>query len=48
MRYARLGNTGLCVSRLSLGSMTFGSHPSMPNIYKVDEDGAQQKAALGD
>jgi aryl-alcohol dehydrogenase-like predicted oxidoreductase len=38
MRYATLGNTGLIVSRLAFGAMTFGSHPSMPNIYKVDEE----------
>lgn len=41
MRYARLGDTGLIVSRLAFGAMTFGSHPSMPNVYKVDEEGAR-------
>ncbi len=40
MQYARLGNTGLIVSRLSLGTMTFGSDPSMPNIYKVSMEDA--------
>ncbi|SEW56342.1 aldo/keto reductase [Chitinophaga arvensicola] len=37
MKYTTLGNTGLIVSRLSFGAMTFGSHPSMPTIYKVSE-----------
>ena len=38
MQYSRLGNTGLIISRLSFGSMTFGNDPSMPNIYKVSEE----------
>jgi aryl-alcohol dehydrogenase-like predicted oxidoreductase len=41
MQYARLGNTGLIISRLSLGTMTFGSDPAMPNIYKVSQDNAR-------
>lgn len=41
MQYTRLGNTGLIVSRLSFGTMTFGSHPSMPNIYKVAQENAR-------
>jgi aryl-alcohol dehydrogenase-like predicted oxidoreductase len=41
MQYARLGSTGLIVSRLSFGSMTFGSDPSMPNIYKVSQETAR-------
>jgi aryl-alcohol dehydrogenase-like predicted oxidoreductase len=41
MQYRRLGNTGLIVSRLSLGTMTFGDDPSMPNIYKVSQDTAK-------
>lgn len=41
MQFARLGNTGLIVSRLSFGSMTFGSDPSMPNIYKVSQETAR-------
>lgn len=41
MRYARLGDTGLIVSKLAFGAMTFGSHPSMPNVYKVDEGAAR-------
>ncbi len=40
MQYARLGNTGLIVSRLAFGTMTFGSHPSMPNVYKVSQENA--------
>lgn len=42
MQYKQLGNTGLVVSRLSFGAMTFGSHASMPSIYKVDQDNAKQ------
>lgn len=42
MQYAKLGNTGLIVSRLSLGTMTFGSDPSMPNIYKVSQADARE------
>jgi aryl-alcohol dehydrogenase-like predicted oxidoreductase len=41
MQYTRLGNTGLIISRLSFGTMTFGSHPSMPNIYKVAQENAK-------
>lgn len=41
MLYTTLGDTGLIVSRLAFGTMTFGSHPSMPNIYKVDETAAR-------
>ena len=41
MQYNRLGSTGLIVSRLSLGTMTFGSDPSMPNVYKVSQENAQ-------
>lgn len=41
MQYTRLGQTGLIVSRLSFGAMTFGSDPSMPTIYKVDQKNAQ-------
>ncbi len=41
MQYARLGNTGLIVSRLAFGTMTFGSDPSMPNVYKVSEENAR-------
>jgi aryl-alcohol dehydrogenase-like predicted oxidoreductase len=38
MRYTRLGNTGLIVSRLSFGAMTFGSYHSISAIFKVDKD----------
>jgi aryl-alcohol dehydrogenase-like predicted oxidoreductase len=40
MQYTQLGNTGLIISRLCFGTMTFGSHPSMPNIYKVAQENA--------
>lgn len=41
MKYARLGNTGLIVSKLSFGTMTFGNDPSMPAIFKVDLENAR-------
>lgn len=41
MLYTRLGNTGLIISRICLGTMTFGSDPSMPNIYKVSQKNAE-------
>jgi aryl-alcohol dehydrogenase-like predicted oxidoreductase len=44
MKYARLGNTGLIVSRLAFGAMTFTSgNRSMPSVYKV---GAQLAGEL--
>src|SRR2546422_11490626 len=42
MKYARLGNTGLWVSRLAFGNMTFGSDPKFPTIAKVDLDVAKR------
>ncbi len=37
MKYSRLGDTGLIVSRLSLGTMTFTNGNKMfPTVYKVD------------
>jgi aryl-alcohol dehydrogenase-like predicted oxidoreductase len=41
MQYARLGNTGLIVSRLSFGAMTFGNYHSIPAIFKVDQENAR-------
>jgi aryl-alcohol dehydrogenase-like predicted oxidoreductase len=42
MHYTRLGNTGLVVSRLCFGAMTFGSgEGAFANIYKVDHDNAK-------
>lgn len=46
MKYTRLGSTGLIVSKLSLGAMTFGSDPSIPSIYKVDRDCAKRMVDL--
>ena len=40
MQYSRLGNTGLIVSRLAFGTMTFGNDPAMPHIYKVSRETA--------
>ncbi len=42
MKYTSLGNTGLIVSKLSFGAMTFGSDPSVPSIYKVNQEDAQK------
>jgi aryl-alcohol dehydrogenase-like predicted oxidoreductase len=36
MEYARLGNTGLIVSRLAFGAMTFtGGNKDLATVYKV-------------
>ena len=43
MRYARLGNSGLVVSRLALGTMTFGSKYGA--VAKVGQDAANQMVA---
>ena len=47
MQYSRLGETGLVVSRLALGSMTFGSSavPAFASVYKVDQSGADALVA---
>ena len=41
MLYSRLGNTGLVVSRLAFGVMTFGSDVRFPSVTKVDMNGAR-------
>lgn len=41
MKYSKLGNTGLIVSKLSFGAMTFGADPSIPSVFKVSESDAQ-------
>ena len=41
MQYTRLGNSGLIVSRLAFGVMTFGSDPEQPAIYKVNRENAR-------
>jgi aryl-alcohol dehydrogenase-like predicted oxidoreductase len=41
MQFQRLGNTGLVVSRLAFGNMTFGTDPRFPTIAKVDLDTAR-------
>jgi len=41
MQYTRLGNSGLIVSRLAFGVMTFGSDPAQPAIYKVNRENAR-------
>jgi aryl-alcohol dehydrogenase-like predicted oxidoreductase len=47
MQYSRLGETGLIVSRLAFGSMTFGSDPTGPfaATFKVDQAGANELVA---
>ncbi len=41
MRYTRLGESGLVVSRLCFGAMTFGKDPKMPLIYRVERRSAE-------
>jgi aryl-alcohol dehydrogenase-like predicted oxidoreductase len=46
MQYARLGETGLMVSRLALGSMTFGAGVGIfASVAKVDQKGANDLVA---
>jgi aryl-alcohol dehydrogenase-like predicted oxidoreductase len=40
MKYVQLGNSGLIVSKLAFGAMTFGSG-NIPSVYKVGQDQAQ-------
>jgi aryl-alcohol dehydrogenase-like predicted oxidoreductase len=43
VQYARLGDTGLIVSRLALGTLTFGEgQGALASLYKVDQAGAQR------
>lgn len=41
MLYTQLGNTGLVVSRLCFGSMTFGTNAGASPLYKVDQQNAK-------
>jgi aryl-alcohol dehydrogenase-like predicted oxidoreductase len=41
MQHARLGKTGLIVSKLAFGAMTFGTDSRFPSVTKVDIDGAR-------
>ncbi|MGD9980113.1 MAG: aldo/keto reductase [Hyphomonadaceae bacterium] len=45
MQYARLGDTGLIVSRLCLGVMTFGVNTANAALGKVDQAGATRMVA---
>lgn len=46
MQYAPLGNSGLIVSRLGLGTLTFGAGAgNLPSLYKVDQQGANRFVA---
>jgi len=42
MEYTQLGSTGLIVSKLAFGAMTFGDDPSIKAVYKVDQQLAQE------
>jgi aryl-alcohol dehydrogenase-like predicted oxidoreductase len=42
MEYTRLGNTGLIVSKLCFGAMTFGKDSSMPTVFKVEREVAKE------
>src|SRR4051812_3190435 len=46
MLYTQLGSTGLVVSRLCFGSMTFGSHAGTSALYKVDMDSAKSMIGM--
>ena len=47
MKYARMGDTGLVVSRISFGAMTFTlGNKAMEKIYKVGEDLAREMVAV--
>jgi aryl-alcohol dehydrogenase-like predicted oxidoreductase len=47
MKYARMGDSGLIVSRLSFGAMTFTlGNQAMESVYKVGEDLAREMVAL--
>jgi len=47
MKYARMGRSGLVVSRLSFGAMTFTlGNKTMESIYKVGEDLAGEMVAM--
>jgi aryl-alcohol dehydrogenase-like predicted oxidoreductase len=41
MKYAQLGNSGLIVSKLAFGAMTFGAG-NIPSVYKVGQDQAKE------
>ena len=46
MQYTRLGDTGLLVSRLSFGAMTFGASQGIfASVSKVDEKLAHEMVA---
>jgi aryl-alcohol dehydrogenase-like predicted oxidoreductase len=46
MQYSRLGGTGLIVSRLAFGSMTFGAGTGVfASTYKVDQENADRLVA---
>ena len=47
MKYTQLGGTGLIVSRLALGTMTFGEGAEGPaGLFKVDAPGAARLVNL--
>jgi aryl-alcohol dehydrogenase-like predicted oxidoreductase len=42
MKYTTLGNTGLIVSKLSFGSLSFTNDESFKSVFRVDKNLAQQ------
>ena len=47
MQYTRLGNTGLIVSRLAFGAMTFGSVPDSPMAHVFNTPAKTADALVG-
>lgn len=47
MQYTRLGNTGLIISRLAFGAMTFGSAPDSPMAHVFNTPEKTADALLG-
>ena len=46
MEYRQLGRTGLMVSVLTMGTMTFGGKGSFANVGSTDEDEARAQVDL--
>jgi aryl-alcohol dehydrogenase-like predicted oxidoreductase len=42
LKYTTLGNTGLIVSKLSFGSLSFTNDESFKTVFRVDKNLAQQ------
>jgi hypothetical protein len=46
MQYVSLGRTGLQVSRLCLGCMSFGDPKRLPQAWSLDEEASQDIAYM--